>query len=109
MVKQKEHSMKNFILITALIAIAVVWGNPPASAGDKEEANPIDAAFVAGKCTVCHKIDKICSKVGKQSEATWTKIISKMVARGAKLDESEQKQTTAFISALPEGKNSLCP
>jgi hypothetical protein len=101
--------MNKIMLSAVFIALTALWGTFSVSAGGKKEAAQVDAGFVAAKCSKCHKINKICSEVGKKSAAEWEKIVREMVERGADLDESEQKQTTDFIAALPEGKNALCP
>jgi hypothetical protein len=101
--------MKRFYLIIFLMAIALSFGAPLISAEENKEAMKIDAAFVIGKCTQCHTIGKICSRVGKKSDVEWMEIVQGMVKKGASLNDSEQKSVADFIVNLPSGKNQLCP
>ena len=97
--------MKKRFFMTAVIVMATLWWISSTIAEEKK----IDSAFVTAKCSACHTIDKVCSKIGKKTDAEWEKIVKNMVERGAKLDDLEQKGVSDFIVKLPKEKNPLCP
>jgi cytochrome c2 len=75
-----------------------------------EEKNALTgkAAFVASKCSVCHKIEKVCGQVDEKNAAQWAVTVKRMASKGAGISEPDQKQIVDFLSS-PAERTALCP
>ncbi|MFA5904182.1 MAG: hypothetical protein WC836_09620 [Desulfobacula sp.] len=94
-----------FILIAVLFTAAVMI----LSAGAEEKkALTGNAAFVSSKCSVCHKIEKVCGQIEEKNADQWAVTVKRMAAKGTGISEPEQKQIVNFLSN-PTERKALCP
>lgn len=79
-------------------------------AANAEENKPLTgkAAFVASKCTVCHKIERVCRQVDEKNAAQWAVTVKRMASKGTGISEPDQKQIVDFLSS-PAERTALCP
>lgn len=87
------------------ISVYAQEGEPDATKPDIR----VDDTFITTKCASCHKIDKVCKKIGKKDGAQWEAIVKGMVKRGAKLNEIEQKAASEYLASLTAETNTICP
>lgn len=99
-----------FILIAVFISASVMIFTAGA-----EEKKPLtgNAAFVASKCTVCHKIERVCGEIEDKNAAQWAITVKRMAAKGlaakgTAISEVDQKQIVDFL-ANPTERKALCP
>jgi len=88
-----------FILIAVLFTASVMIFT--AGAEDK------DAAFVISKCSVCHKIDKVCGQIGEKNAEQWAVTVKRMGSKKDGISEADQKQILNFLSNAKDRK-ALC-
>ena len=88
-----------FILIAVLFTASVMIFT--AGAEDK------DAAFVISKCTVCHKIEKVCGQIGEKNAEQWAVTVKRMAEKKPGISDAEQKQIANFLSNAKDRK-ALC-
>lgn len=100
--------MKKASMIFVSILFFGVLSIMPVSAEEKAADIKADDAFISSKCAVCHKIDKVCKKIGKKDASQWEAIVKGMVKRGAKMNEAEQKTAAEYLASLQADKNTLC-
>jgi len=68
------------------------------TAGETELVSIDAEELINDRCTYCHDVDVIY-KAG-HSRASWENTISRMVARGARLDETEREAVIKYLSDL---------
>ena len=99
--------MKKSVLI--LIAVFITASVMIFTAGAEEKkALTGKAAFVASKCTVCHKIERVCGQVDVKDAAQWAVTVKRMASKGTGISEPDQKQMVDFLSS-PAERTALCP
>ncbi|QGY42039.1 hypothetical protein GM415_10440 [Pseudodesulfovibrio cashew] len=59
-------------------------------------------------CTACHSAKRICLNLGVKSPGAWKGTVSKMVAKGAKLDAGQIDAATGYLAGLAPGSGPLC-
>ncbi|WP_027360469.1 hypothetical protein [Desulforegula conservatrix] len=101
--------MKKASMIIASILFFASLSIMSVSAEEKAADVTADDAFIIAKCAACHKIDKVCKKVGKKDAGQWEALVKSMVKRGAKLDDAEQKAAAEYLASLKADSNTLCP
>lgn len=101
--------MKKSFLIAGSLMLFGLFSILSATAQENAGNVKADDAFITAKCAACHKIDKVCKKIGKKDAAQWEAIVKGMVKRGAKLNEAEQKSAAEYLASLNADTNTLCP
>lgn len=66
-----------------------------------------NAAFVTAKCSICHKIEKVCGQIGEKNAEQWAITIKRMAEKKPGISEPEQKQIADFLSNAKDRK-ALC-
>jgi len=99
--------MKKQIVTLSLVFITCLCFSL-ASAEDKTEKKEDYPALIKANCVKCHDVGRVCSEIGKEDKEGWKKIVERMVQRGAKLNEAEQKGMIEYIGGLKDAKP-LCP
>lgn len=79
-----------------------------AFAGEKKIFGSVDAAFVSSKCSVCHKIERVCGKIGEKNPEQWAITVKRMAEKRGSINDTEQKQIVDFLSGLKDSAV-LCP
>ena len=67
------------------------------------------SSLVVKSCTVCHKTERICNAIGKKDEAQWEETVSRMVAKGAPLNDEQARLVAEYLSGLTEKAPPVCP
>lgn len=75
---------------------------PAEAAGEKSASAdakvPLDGkSLVEQRCIGCHGLDEVYGH--KHTREEWKKVIDNMVARGARLDDSERKLVLDYLSS----------
>lgn len=94
-----------FIFIAVFITASVMMFTAGA---EEKKALTGNAAFVASKCTVCHKIEKVCAQVEVKNPEQWSVTVKRMASKGTGISEVDQKQIVSFLSN-PIERKALCP
>ncbi len=104
---KKGDPMKKsvFIFIAVFITASVMMFTAGA---EEKKALTGNAAFVASKCTVCHKIEKVCAQVEVKNPEQWSVTVKRMASKGTGISEVDQKQIVSFLSN-PIERKALCP
>jgi Quinohemoprotein amine dehydrogenase A, alpha subunit, haem binding len=66
-----------------------------------------DTALVTSKCTVCHKIEKVCGQIGEKTPDQWAATVKRMAEKKPGISDAEQKQIANFLSNAKD-KKVLC-
>jgi len=90
-----------YILIAILLSVSAMV----LSAGAEEKSAA--AVFVTSKCSVCHKIEKVCGQIGAKNADQWATTIKRMAEKRAGISEADQKQIADFLSKATD-KKELC-
>ena len=90
---------KSILMLTAVFIIASVMMFT--ANAEEKKALTGKAAFVASKCTVCHKIER-------KNAAQWAVTVKHMASKGTGISEADQKQIVDFLSN-PAERTALCP
>jgi hypothetical protein len=91
------------VAITILIAAALLWVNaPPIVAQDNTEIS------VKMKCTYCHNAERICKSMGRKNASEWRATITRMVTKGAKIDDTQKNAMADFLVAARPQSTTLC-
>lgn len=100
--------MKKSVFI--LIAVLFVTSAMVLLAGAEEKKAPAspEAVFVASKCTVCHKIERVCAQVEEKNAEQWAVTVKRMASKGTGISEVDQKRIVKFLSS-PADRTALCP
>ncbi len=104
--RKGDPMKKSILMLTAVFIIVSVM----MFAAHAEENKPLTgkAAFVASKCTVCHKIERVCGQVDVKDAAQWAVTVKRMASKGTGISEPDQKQMVDFLSS-PAERTALCP
>lgn len=70
--------------ITALLTVTTLSISLPAFAGAKIDA----AAVMKERCGACHAVARVME--AKKSKSEWDKTVTRMIAKGAKLNSEEK-------------------
>ena len=60
------------------------------------------------KCSDCHYLNRVCSKLGKKSKSGWRRSIKRMIRKGAILSKEEQTLLVQCLHEKQEGAKSAC-
>ncbi|TVM19208.1 hypothetical protein DPQ33_02280 [Oceanidesulfovibrio indonesiensis] len=63
--------------------------------------------YVQGVCNQCHTHERICEKLGKDSDY-WSGTVGFMRMMGAPLDDSEKELVVNHLASLDAGDPSIC-
>lgn len=63
---------------------------------------------VKNACSMCHSTKRVCLNLGVKSEAAWKSTITKMVAKGAQLQDNGIDVAAGYLAGLAPGTGSVC-
>jgi predicted secreted protein len=67
------------------------------------------SSLVVKSCTICHNSERICNAIGRKNENDWQQTVTRMVGKGAPLDEEKARLVVDFLSGLTENTPPVCP
>jgi len=83
---------------TAPVSAPSATSAPPAAKPTNTPAQALDGkALMNERCTVCHTTERI--QTAKKSKAEWETTVSRMKAKGAKLNDAETTALVDFLAA----------
>ena len=82
------------ILLLVLVLGACGGGSEPETSASEPE---IDAqALVESRCTQCHDLERTTES--KKTASQWESTVTRMVEKGARLDDAEQVALVAYLA-----------
>lgn len=84
------------LLITTMLTAIPVWASQ--TCVDK----------ITATCTKCHYQERICEKLGKNSQREWKKTIKRMLRYGLELNENDQASILKCLVILEGNRGNFC-
>lgn len=106
---QGEESMKRSVPAVALLTAAFIAGAAyvsDAQSAASDQAKSPDQ-IVMSSCTACHGIDRVCKNLGQDS-AAWSKLVTGMVKKGARVDQQDIPRVADYLAGLKPGSKPVC-
>lgn len=103
--------MKKTIFIALGIFLLAATGST-AEAVTPTDAGPSHneaAPLIKTSCTRCHSLTRICNKLGKNDRAYWDKTVTRMMGKGASLQDKNKNQVVDYLLSLQGRPNPICP
>ena len=95
--------MRHAFIALLIIFAAFLWVNAPASNAEENPEN-----LVKMKCTYCHNAERICKNFGRKGSSEWRATVTRMIAKGARIDDAEKTAITDFLLTARTENSTLC-
>ncbi len=69
--------------------------NSPSNS-QNNSSSPDGATLLEARCASCHSVEKVTSQ--KNTQAQWDKIVSRMIQKGAQLNDSEKTSLVNYLA-----------
>lgn len=88
--------MKKSMIAAMCFILAVIFVSWSSSSQAQDNQGK---ALVLERCAKCHGIKKVQASVGKFDAGEWTKVVNRMVSKGAVLSNEEKEVLIQFLAA----------
>ncbi len=95
--------MRYAFIALLIISAAFLWVNAPATSAEENPEN-----LVKMKCTYCHNAERICKNLGRRGSSEWRATVSRMITKGARVDDAEKSAITGFLVTARAENSTLC-
>lgn len=95
--------MRHVFIALLIVFAALLWMNAPASIAEENPEN-----LVKTKCTYCHNADRICKNFGRRGSSEWRATVSRMISKGARVDETEAAAIANYLVTARAENSTLC-
>ncbi len=64
--------------------------------------------LVMKACSACHDTGKVCTALGKKNRDTWLTVVTRMVKKGAAVDQVDITLVADYLAGLTSGSKPVC-
>lgn len=97
--------MKNRGLVTSIVLLTLATFLV-VCVGAIGAADP--GALATSKCAACHDLKRVCKNLGVKDDAAWQESVSRMVAKGDKVNAADGKVIAEYLTGLKAGAKPIC-
>jgi cytochrome c5 len=94
-----------FLGIAAAVCMLMFVSTAYSQAGS-ERKNPEELVMKA--CSACHDTGKVCSALGKKDRDAWLTVVTRMVKKGAAVDQADIPLVAEYLAGLKSGSKPVC-